>query len=152
MIVYLTKTQTGFVPADINTEEWAKKIKYGEVVNADFKKTRNYKFLSKYFCLLHVGFDNWEPKEISSRYGIPEKNFKQFREDATILAGYYHLVIRMDGTMRTVADSISFANMEEEDFEKLYSSTINVFLKHIYNSEMTREKIDNIVNQVMSYT
>ena len=152
MQIYLTKTMAGFVPADVSTEEWARKIKVGEIINADFKRTRNYKFLQKYFCLLRVGYDNWEPKEISSKYGIPEKNFEQFREDTIILSGHYHLVIRMDGTMRTVADSISFANMEEEAFEKLYSSTVNVFLKHIYNSDMTREKIDNIVNQILSYT
>ena len=152
MNIYLTKTLSGFMPADVETEEWCKKVKLGEVINADFKKTRNYKFLQKYFCLLRVGFDNWEPAEIDSKYGKPEKNFAQFREDTIILSGFYHLVIRMDGTMRTVADSISFANMEEEAFEKLYSSTVNVFLKHIYNSDMTRAKIDNIVNQILSYT
>jgi len=152
MQVYLTKTLVGFVPADVSTEEWAKKIKIGEVVNADFKKTRNYKFLKKYFSLLAVGFDNWEPGEINSKYGVPEKNFEQFREDTTILSGHYHLVVRMDGTVRPVADSISFANMEEETFSKLYNSTINVFLKHIYDSDMTKEKLDSIVNQYMSYT
>ena len=152
MKIYLTKTIAGFTPSDVPTEDWARTIKMGDMVGADFKKVRNPAFLRKYFALLHLGFDNWVPGEINSEYGVPEKNFEQFREDTTILAGYYHLVIRMNGSVRVVADSISFANMEEEKFEKLYNSTINVFLKHIYNSDMTREKIDQIVNQIMSYT
>jgi hypothetical protein len=152
MNVYLIKAQGGFIPADIPTEEWAKKIKYGEVVNADFKKVRNYQFLKKYFALLNVGFENWNPQALDTKHGVPEKNFEQFREDTIILAGYYYVTVRMDGSTRVRAKSISFANMEEEEFEKLYSATINVFLKHIYDNTMTREKIDYIVNQVMSFT
>ena len=152
MNVYLTKSQAGFVPADIDSEEWYKKIKHGEVVNADFKKVRNYQFLKKYFALMNIGFDNWTPAEVNSKYGVPEKNSKKFREDTTILAGYFHVVIRLDNSTQIVADSISFANMEEEDFEKLYNQTINVLLKHVYGEEMDREKLDNIVNRYLSFT
>jgi len=151
MDIYLTKTQTGFVPADIPTEEWIKKVKHGEVIAADFRKVRNPAFLRKYFALLNVGYDNWSPGEVDSKYGIPEKNFDQFRKDVTILAGYYHTVIRLNGEVRIEAKSISFAKMEEEEFEKLYNQTIDVLLRHVYGSGMTTEELDNIVNQYMGF-
>lgn len=151
MEVTLIKTIAGFVPADPPTVEWANKVKLGQAVHADFKKVRNYAFLRKYFALLNVAFDNWEPGEINSKYGVPEKNFERFREDTTILAGYYHVVIRLDGSTRIVADSISFANMEEETFTKLYSATIDVLLKHVYKSKLSEAELQNIVDQYMSF-
>ena len=150
MNVYLIKTLSGFVPADKDTEAWAVKIKHGEVINADFKKTRNYRFLKKYFSLMNVGFDNWEPPPYHDQ--DVEKNFDNFREEDTKLAGYSYAVFNLDGTFRLKARSISFANMEEYEFERLYNATINVILKQVYNSQLSREALDNIVNQVMSFT
>ena len=137
--------------ADPPTDEWDSKNKIGQAVHADFKKVRNYAFLKKYFALMNVAFDNWNPGEINSKYGVPEKNFERFREDTTILAGYFHVVIRLDGSTRIVADSISFANMKEEAFAKLYSATIEVLLKHVYKSELSEDELNNIVDQYMSF-
>ncbi|MDO9530366.1 MAG: DUF1367 family protein [Syntrophales bacterium] len=151
MQVYLTKTQTGLIPADKETEAWYNKIKSGEVVSSDFKKTRNYQFLKKWFALLNVGFDNWNPGEVNSNYGIPEKNFERFREDVTILAGYFHTVVRLDSSVRIEAKSVAFSNMTEEEFSALYNKTINVLLKRVYNSTLTKEELENIVNQYMAF-
>ena len=152
MQAYLTKTQSGFVPADPDTEVWYKKRKFGEVVQGEFKTIRNYEFLKKFFALLNVGFDNWEPGHITSEYGWPEKNFEKFREDVTILAGYFYVVIRLDGSTQVKAKSISFAKMEEEEFSELYNKAINVLLKHVYDSDMTPKALKNIVNQYMGFT
>ena len=152
MKLSLLKTITGLIPADPESEEQYRKLKQGGVVTAEIKQIRNPQFLRKYFALLNLGFDQWEPDKIDCKHGVPQKNFDRFRKDVAILCGHYHLVIRLNGEVRIEADSISFANMTEETFEKLYNSTINVFLKHIYDSEMTREKIENIVNQYLSYT
>jgi len=143
MNIYLTKTQAGFVPSDVETEEWAKKVKAGAVISADFRRVRNPAFHRKFMALLNVGFDNCD---------VPGMIFDRFRKDVTILAGYHHTVVRLDKSVRVEADSISFAKMEEDDFEKLYNQTINVLLKHVYNLEMSKEELDNIVNQYMSFT
>ena len=147
----LIKTLSGFQPADPPTVEWANKVKPGEAVHADFKKVRNYAFLKKYFALMNIAFDNWNPGEINSKYGVPEKNFERFREDTTILAGYFHVVIRLDGTTRIVAESISFAKMDEEAFSKLYSATIDVLLKHVYGSKLSKDELDKIVEKYMGF-
>ncbi|MEQ4693329.1 DUF1367 family protein [Providencia manganoxydans] len=37
------------------------KIKCGDVLSADFKKARNPRFHRKYFALLNLGYEYWEP-------------------------------------------------------------------------------------------
>jgi len=152
MRTYLTKTQAGLLPADPPTEEWYRKLKLGDVVSQDSTVVRNPKFHRKYFALLQVGYENWTPGEIDSKYGTPAKNFDRFRKDVAILCGYYDMVIRLDGSTRAEAKSISFANMEEDEFEKLYSATIDLFLKRIYDSSMTAEELDKTVNEYLRFT
>jgi len=151
MKAYFTKVQTGLIPTDDESVSWYDKIKPGEVVSGEFHKVRNYRFLKKYFALLKIGFDNWTPGLINSKYGIPEKNFKRFRADLTILAGYYETTIRLDGSVRVEPKSISFAGMEEEEFSELYSKTIDVLIKHVYNASMTPEEIDETVNKYLQF-
>jgi len=151
MKVFLTKTNIGLVPADTNTTDWFNRLKAGEVVKADFKKVRNYAFLRKYFALLNVAYDNWTPGPVDSKYGPVEKNFDRFRADVTILAGYYDVTVRLDGSTRIEPKSISFAKMDEESFSELYSKTIDVLLKFVYNSGITGDELNRIVEQYMSF-
>ncbi len=37
------------------------KVKWGDVLYADFKKARNPRFHRKYFALLNLGYEYWEP-------------------------------------------------------------------------------------------
>ena len=153
MKTYLVKTMSGLLPADPPTEAWYRKIKVGQVVSQESKLVRNPKFHRKYFALLNIGFDAWEPGEIDSKYGTPEKNFDRFRKDVTILCGNYDIVVRLDGSTRPEAKSISFASMEEETFADLYSKTIDLFLKYIYknNKDMTAEEVDRITEEYLRF-
>lgn len=106
----------------------------------------------KYFALLKIAFDNWTPGEINSKYGIPMKNFERFRKDVAILTGHFELVIRVDGSSRPEAKSISFSKMDQIEFDELYSKTIDLLLKKIYGKEnMTAEKIDELVEQFIRF-
>ena len=151
MKTYLSKTQLGLIPADPPTIEWFNKLKLGQVVMGEFKKVRNYAFLKKYFALLGVAYENWEPGTVNSKYGTVEKNFDRFRADLIILAGFYDVTVRLDGSTRIEPKSISFANMTHEEFEKLYSKTIDVLLKHVYGKDMDANKLNAIVEQYMSF-
>lgn len=152
MEIALIKTSNGFVPADTETEKWAKKLQQGRVIHSNFTQMRNYKFFKKWFALLNIGFDNWSPNPLDNTYGIPEKNFSRFRSDVIILCGFYDTVIRLDGSVRIEPKSVSFAKMTEDTFRDLYSKTIDVMLKYVYNKDMDREKLDSIVNQYLSFT
>jgi len=151
MNVNLTKISSGFIPTDPSTRDWWEELKDGQVVHADFKKVRNYSFLKKYFALLNTAYNYWEPGEVNSKYGVPEKNFDRFRADLTILAGFYENTVRLDGTVRIEPKSISFAKMDEEEFERLYNKTIDVLLKYVYGKEMSRDDIDKLVNEILEF-
>jgi len=126
MKMLLIKTMSGFFPADSTSEEKFNKIKRGVAVTAEIKSIRNYLFLKKFF--------------------------KRFRKDVTILAGYHHTVIRLDGTARVEADSISFAKMEQETFEGLYSNVLDVLLNRIpMLKKMGAEDVSRAVDKLLEF-
>jgi len=151
MKTHLIKTISGLLPSDPPTEDWYRKLKIGAVVSQKSTVVRNPKFHRKYFALLNIGFDNWAPGEIDCDHGVTERNFDRFRKDIAILCGYYDIVARLDGSARAEARSISFAKMEEKEFEDLYSKTIDIFLKRIYGKDMTAEEIDRIVKEYLRF-
>lgn len=132
------------MPATDQDAELLSKIKIGQPTKLTFTRVRNYQFLKKYFALLNLAFDFWEPDEENL---IGEKNFDQFREDIIILSGFYKRSIRLDGSTRVSAKSIAFGNMSEDEFEKLFSKTIDVIIKHVmrdYTGEMLRSIVDQV--------
>lgn len=151
MKAFFTKTQYGLAPEDPNTKEWLDKLKLGQTVRGEFRKVRNYAFHKKYFALLNIAYDYWEPQEIDSKYGKPEKNFDRFRADLIILAGFYDVSVRLDGKTRIEPKSISFAKMDEEEFQTLFSATVDVLLKYVYDKSWNEEKLKEVVDQYMSF-
>ena len=151
MEINLIKTISGLAPYDPDSESWYNKLKIGNVVHSDFRKYRHPIFHRKYFALLNIGFENWEPGEINSKYGVPEKNFERFRKDIAILAGYFDLVIRLDGTSRPEAQSISFAKMDESEFQDLYSKTIDILIKNVYGSSLDADGLNSIVDKYLTF-
>lgn len=151
MKLHLIKQGRYLVPSLPDDEEKLKKIKSGELLSVDIVRPRNAMFHRKFFALLHVGFDSWNPPSITSKFGQPEKSFEQFREDVTILAGRYESTIRLNGEVRVVAKSISFAKMSQEEFEDLYNSVINVVLDRVLTN-YTKGDLLNQVNKIMNFT
>lgn len=155
MRLYLVKAPGGyFIPAsDVDRDE-AEKLKNGVVYTFDAKKERNSLFHRKVLALIRLGFDAWDPTStITIRYseGItPEKDFEKFREDLTIAAGHYYATYSIDGSVTLRAKSISFASMDEIEFEDLFSRFVDVLLRDIL-SKYTRADIDNIVDQVLGF-
>lgn len=147
----MTKGPLGaLVPADRETDDYLRKIKSGVVVHGEFRRMRNPRFHRKFFALLNFAFEYWEPGEVSSRHGVPEKNFERFREDVIILAGYYRSVIRLDGSVRIEAESISFGSMDEDRFEKLYNAVLTVIIERILVGR-TPEEVDRLVNEALRF-
>lgn len=139
-----------FKAATEQDKENLKRFKLGDVMTAKVSRDRNPKFLRKFFVLLGVGFEAFEPV-VEWKGEVLTKNFEKFREDVTIVAGYYDLVPTLNGDPRAVAKSISFANMEEDEFEKLYNSVVNVLLERVLTN-YTRDDVDNVVNQILGFS
>jgi hypothetical protein len=121
------------------------------------KRIRNYEFHKKFFALVNYAYEFWEPAPLPDspehrwrKKVTPEKNMDRFRKDLTILAGWYDAHYRVNGEVRIEAKSISFAAMDEDEFEKLYSATIDVILKHVC-TQMTEERLRDIVDDILRF-
>lgn len=151
--IVVQKSPTGWIPASPQSQEYHAKQKLGATARANFVKVRNAKFLRKFFALLNLGFDYWEVADVEYKGEKVTKNRERFRADVTILAGYYEAVYNIRGEVRLEAKSISFANMDEEEFEGLYSSVVNVLLDRVLRAKgFSRETVDEVVDQLMAFS
>ena len=146
MDIHLRKLDGALIPAGVADVEKLKQIKTGEAVKVKLTRVRNYEFHKKYFALLNLAFDYWEPPENH----VGEKNFDRFRKDTIILAGFFERYIRLDGSTRIEPKSISFAKMSEEEFAELYAKTIDVIVKYVLTN-YTGDELRLIVSQVEEF-
>ena len=150
MEAFFTKLpNASFVPASEDDAELLSKVKTGETVRLTLVRPRNIKFHRKYFALLNLAFDYWEPPQGKDMEGVTaQRNFDRFRGDIAILCGYYDATYRLNGDVRLEAKSISFGSMSEDTFEDLYSKTINVVIDRVctqYTEDQMRKQVENLI-------
>jgi hypothetical protein len=152
MEIVLAKAANGsLVPVDPQGVEAIAKMKLGQGVKVQMTRHNNVKFHRKIFALANLAYEAWTPVAKEHK-GVPiEKNFDQFREDITILAGFYETRVRVNGETRYIAKSWSFSSMPDDEKDRLYNSIINVILKHVLTN-YTRDDLDNVVEQVLRFT
>jgi hypothetical protein len=149
--IVLMKVSNILVPHDEAAAAFIQKMKAGELTHADFKRVRNYKFHKKYFALLDFAFEQWEPRGNLTYKGMPvAKNKDRFRKDLIILAGFYESTVNIRSEVRLEAKSISFAQMDEIEFEALYNETINVILQRVL-TKYTRDDLDAVVERLLRF-
>jgi hypothetical protein len=149
--IVLTKAPNGvLVPADPQAADYIAKLKLGAAVRAQVKQQRNPRFHRKYFALLNLAFDAWEPTVNTYKGQVVGKNFDQFRNDIVCLAGFYEMAVNLKGETRLTAKSISFANMDQGEFDGLYNATVNVILSRILTS-YTRDDLDAVMDQLIGF-
>jgi len=149
--VVLMKTPGGVLaPFDEEAARFIEKMKAGAGVRVKVTKIRNLPFHRKFFAMLDVGYDAWEPEEKVYKGMVARKNRKKFRGDMIILAGYFDAVINFNGDTQLKPKSISFANMEQDEFEKLYSEVANVLLQKVLKN-YTRADLDETVERILGF-
>lgn len=143
------------VPFDPKAEEFIRGLKAGDGVWVKVRKVRNAKFHRKFFALLNLAFDAWEPGEEGRTYRgqAVAKNFERFREDVMILAGHYDVTYKINGDIRLVAKSISFGKMDELEFNDVYRDVFNVLWDRVLEKARfaSREEVERIVNQLLAF-
>ena len=145
----------GLLPADQASAEYLDGCKLGQVIACKPSKVRNYQFHKKYFALLKVAFELWEPpyqksELLEGRFGKPEPNYDRFRKELLIMAGFAEPVINLRGEYKLEAKSISFSKMKAEEFEDVYNRTIDAALK-ILPDRINKKDIDNAVNKILNF-
>ena len=133
MKIALIKNLNGtFTPAYDSDLEIAKKIKVNSFYEFDFKKPRNYEFHKKFFALINLSFHNQDTYN----------NLDDMREDLIIDAGFYRTTENKHGGTVKKALSISFASMDDIEFNNLYSRVADVIVKWLGIEK--QDIIDNI--------
>jgi len=135
--VYMMKGADGaFHMTDQQSKEHGESLKVGETYKFVCTKPRNYKFHKKYFLLLIMAYNNQEKYD----------TFEHFRDAVTMQAGWYETIISVrTGEPMYIPKSISFAKMDEIQFTKLYSNTLNVILKYFMQGT-TQDELERVLN------
>ncbi|WP_284973888.1 DUF1367 family protein [Atlantibacter hermannii] len=192
----LIKQSSGvLIPATPETSDFLhSKCKLGAVLAADFKLVRNPAFHRKFFALLNLGFEYWEPTggaissnerklvngyarylaafggnesalmdaaeqyldQVASRRitnGISLcKSFDAYRAWVTIEAGHFDTIQLPDGTLRKHPRSISFASMDETEFQQLYRAALDVLWRWILSRVFRDQReAENAAAQLMNF-
>ena len=124
-IAHFKREGQKLVPADQQSLDRIMKFSEGDIISGDFKKARNYEFHKKFFALINLLWDN-------SPMNIP---FNTFRAYAIAISGHGSVV---NGV--AIADSISFDNMDEIEFQELYKDILQFGVEH---TGADREFIEN---------
>tara|TARA_R110000868_G_scaffold22661_3_gene92844 strand:+ start:65 stop:478 length:414 start_codon:yes stop_codon:yes gene_type:complete len=112
--------------------EQAKKIKVGEFYEFSYSKPRNYMFHKKFFALVELVYQNQEAYS----------NKDDLRKDLTIDAGFYRVTTNLQGNEVKKAQSISFAQMDEIEFNEFYNRFIDAVVRWLKIDK--QDLIDNI--------
>ena len=132
-----------FHPYNDIEQEKTVRFKTNELYTVEIKHTRNYQFHKKVFAFLNFCFEHWSCDRDCLNL---QAQFNRFRNQLTVLAGYYIELYNINGEVRVEAQSISYSGMEQEDFEKFYHALVNAALKHIF-----RTTDENTHNQLLSF-
>lgn len=156
MEVVLTKAPNGaLIPLDDEQAEKLQRLKVGEVIRCTVTQMRNGRFFRKWWVLVRYVYELWSDNMPSFSWrGQPVQPDKEkFRKDLTILAGFYHPVFNIKGEMRVEADSLRWDKMTEEEFERLYSQTIDAILQKVlhHRADLTEEAIRSHVDRVLRF-
>lgn len=144
MKIQMTKHYGGVLaPYDEMEAEKLKKFKSNELYEIDIKRTRNPQFHRKVFAFFKFCFEHWRGDR---EFMDEEGQFKVFRNQLTVNAGYYDEYYKFDGSVRVEAKSLAYGNMDQEEYEKCYVALTNAAMRTIFKGCG-----DNTYNQLLSF-
>lgn len=128
MKLNLLNTAHGLVPLYDEDYDEKRKLKVGQVYQADIRMPRNPKFHRLFFALINTGYA-YIPGDVQDYYF---KNVEGFRKSVLITAGFTRVFydIRRQSFIEE-AESISFSNMDEARFRDVYERCKDVIFSLI---------------------
>ena len=113
--IIMMKTGQGWIPADEHQAELLDGYALGDLAKVKFTKSRNLQFHRKYFALIGETF---HMQDIAL-------NKKGWRAIVQTGAGYCDFVKGKDDQLVAVPQSIAFHKMDDLEFSRLYSDSID---------------------------
>lgn len=149
MAKYQMVKLAGGVLTPVNDEiaESLKSLKNNEQYEIEIKRQRNPAFHRKVFAFFNFCFECWSGEHTEWEFLDHNAQFDTFRKHLTVLAGFRVVTYTLDGRLRIEAESLSYANMEQERFEQVYKALINAAIKHVFNNT----EDENIINRLYAF-
>ncbi len=133
MKIYCRCTPEGLKPLYDSDFDEKKKLRIGKDYEVEIKHPRNYEFHKKFFALINLAHNNTE-------LDMP---FESYRRYLIAKAGFFDIYKTPKGEF-IEPKSISFASMNQIEFEEVYSRVLNVIIKEL---GLTEEDItENLLN------
>lgn len=139
MKIYLQRKGKHLVPWSEMDYEKLQRIKDEQIIYVEYKKPRNPKFHNKFMALVRTVFDNQE------QYQSIEALLNVFKVEL----GYYDTVMWRDLEIR-VPRSISFASMDEIEFEAFYNRAVTMALGR-FMPNVSSGELEEYVNQIAHF-
>ena len=137
MDIYCRVTPYGLVPLYDSDHDLKQRLRVGSTVRCRVSLPRNYRFHKKFFALVRLTFDNL-PLPLVERWNVRSENdmLRRFKRDL----GYYSSTVNDLGEREIEYRSISFAAMDEQEFERLYDDCVNLVI-HQYIPGINRQDL-----------
>ena len=123
MDIYCRVTPYGLVP--LYDSDLKQRLHVGSTVRCRVTLPRNYEFHKKFFALVRLTYDNL-PLPLVERWNVHSTDdmLRRFKRDL----GYFTSSVNELGEREIEYSSISFAAMDEEEFERFYNGSVNLVL------------------------
>lgn len=134
--ILVTKHLGGLRPVDEAGQQALRRLRHGEVVRVDIARPRNVQHHRLFWALLTLVSDN------SRHYDTPEQVLTALK----IALGHVDPIVGHDGKTYFVPRSISFANMDQDEFSAFFDRCVDVivqrFLPGVTEEALRREVLD----------
>ena len=128
MEILCRNTLQGLVPLYPSDFDNKRKLKLGHDYVCEVRNPRNIGFHKKFFAMLNIGHEN-------TALDMP---FDVYRKYMTVKAGFFTAYQTPKGVYYD-PDSISFASMNQDEFEEVYSRVLDKVIEDIGS---TKEEIE----------
>lgn len=143
MKIMLLNTMQGLKPLYDEDFEEKKKLKIGEIYEAEIKKTRNLAFHRKYFALINCAWQ-FTNENVTNHF---KNNIDLFRKTVEMAAGFSTPIYSIDRKeWIEIPMSISFKSMTQDEFSNLYERVKDVLYKYFLKHVTIEEFEQNLMN------
>lgn len=141
MDIFCRVTPYGLVPVYGSDCDLKQRLHVGSTVRCRVTLPRNYEFHKKFFALVRLTYDNL-PLPLVERWNVHSTDdmLRRFKRDL----GYYQSSFNELGEREIDYKSISFAAMDQSEFEKFYEDCVNLVLHKYIPGIARKDLLDEI--------
>ncbi|HIB1529941.1 TPA: DUF1367 family protein [Salmonella enterica subsp. enterica serovar Muenchen] len=146
MQIEMIKSAGGvFVPVFEHDLPRLAKFKNGEQYTLEARLTRHPAFHRKMFAFLNFCFQYWNAENAGYEFTDEATQFDEFRKNLTILAGFHEVVTTIRGEVKYRAKSLSYGNMNQDEFERCYCAMVNAALRNVFGNSNDPHILDQLM-------